>query len=92
MKRSRKLISNMLDAVGIDADLQPGLPVLELAGDKRILIENHRSVVHYTNDRILVCMEFGQVCVAGCGLKLARLGKEQLVITGRIDCISLFRG
>lgn len=91
MKRSRKLLADMLDAVSLDADLQPKLPVLELAGDRRILIENHRSVVHYTGEQIMICMEYGQVCVTGCGLKLEKLGREQLVITGRVDNISLCR-
>ena len=91
MKRSHKLWENMLDTVSLDTDLQPKLPVLELAGDRRVLIENHRSVIHYSNDRILVCMDYGQVSISGCCLKLAKLGKDQLIITGRVDGISLCR-
>ena len=91
MKRSHKLLENMLEAVSLDTDLQPKIPVLELAGDRRILIENHRSVIHYTHDKIMVQMDYGHVCVTGCGLKLAKLGKEQVVITGRVDEIVLCR-
>ena len=91
MRRSHKLLENMLDAVSLDRDLQPRIPVLELAGDRRVLIENHRAVTHYTNDRILVRMAYGQVCIEGLGLKLSKLGKEQLVITGRVDGITLCR-
>lgn len=91
MKRSRKLLENMLDAVSLDTDLQPKIPVLELAGDRRVLIENHRSVIHYNLDKIIVQMDYGHVRISGCGLKLAKLGKEQLVITGRVDEIILCR-
>ena len=91
MKRSRKLLENMLDAVHLDSELQPGLPVLELAGDRRVLIEHHKSVVHYTTQQVLIRVDFGQLCIKGCGMKLEKLGKEQLVISGKIDCIMLCR-
>lgn len=91
MKRSRKLLENVLDAVHLDTALQPRLPVLELAGDQRVLVENHKSVIHYSNEQVLIRVDFGQLCVKGCALKLARLGRDQLVITGRIDSILLCR-
>lgn len=91
MKRSRKLLENVLDAVHLDSELQPKLPVLELAGDQRVLVENHKSVIHYSDEQVLIRVDYGQLSVKGCGLKLVRLGREQLVITGRIDCIMLCR-
>lgn len=69
----------------------PGLPVLELAGDRRVLIENHCGVKEYSRERICVGVKYGVVCVCGSGLELSCMTKEQLVICGRIDAIALHR-
>ena len=70
----------------------PRLPIVEIAGESRVLIENHRGVTQYSRESICVKVKFGQVCVNGFALELARMTKGQLVITGRIDSVSLFRG
>ena len=74
-----------------DAPL-PGQPLVEIYGQERVLIENHRGVTQYGKESICIKVKFGQVCVSGCRLELARMTKGQLVITGRIDGVSLFRG
>lgn len=68
------------------------LPVVELGGDRRVLIEHHRKICRYTREEILVAMEYGQLRIQGQGLELAQISLAQLVITGRIDSLSLERG
>lgn len=78
------------------ADLQdepiPGLPLIELAGDRRVLIENHCGVTQYSKEQIQVKVKFGQVRICGQGLELARMSKGQLIISGRVQEIALLRG
>lgn len=69
----------------------PGLPVVELFGDQRVLIENHGGVTEYGGCRIQVQMAYGQLAVCGQELQLARMTREQLVISGRIDSVTLCR-
>lgn len=69
----------------------PMVPLLELAGDRRVLIENHRGVAEYSREKIRVQVRYGQLCICGAGLELAQMSKNQLVICGRIDSISLVR-
>ena len=42
-------------------------------------------------EQIVVKVKYGYVCVCGCGLELMRMTKEQLVIRGRIDGVTLQR-
>ena len=74
-----------------DAPL-PGLPLVEIYGQERVLIENHQGVTQYGRESICIKVRFGQIRISGCELELARMTKGQLVITGRIDGVSLFRG
>ena len=91
MKRQKWIFENM----ALDADLPgetiPGQCLVEIAGENRVLIENHKGVTMYECDKIHVRVRFGELCVCGAGLELARMTKCQLVITGRIDCVALKR-
>lgn len=69
----------------------PGVPVLELAGDRRILIENYIRVLEYGADCIGICVRYGTVCIHGSCLKIARMTRANLVIVGSIDSICLKR-
>ena len=73
-----------MDAVG-------GKPIIEIAGDRRVLIENHQGVAAYGREKILVHVKFGSVCICGCNLEMLRMTREQLVICGRIDSVALQR-
>lgn len=69
----------------------PGLPLVEISGQRRVLIENHGGVSSYGREQICVRVNYGEISVRGFGLELARMSREQLVITGRIDCVNLHR-
>ncbi len=76
---------------GLDLDTEPvpGLPLMELYGDHRVLIENHCGVLEYSDTVIQVKVKHGQICISGCGLKLALMSRERLIISGRIDSVQL---
>lgn len=82
-----------LDQLADQADLpgEAGLPLMELAGDRRVLIEHHQGVTQYSSGCICVKVKYGLLSVEGCGLELARMSREQLIIRGRIDQVRLIR-
>ena len=84
------------DRIAFGTDLPdvtlPGQPLIEIAGESRVLIENPLGVTQYGCDCIRVKVKYGQVCVSGSCLALARMIKGQLVISGQIDAVSLCRG
>lgn len=69
----------------------PGLPLVEIAGQSRVLIENHRGVCCYGREEIRVRVNYGQIAVTGCRLELARMNRETVVVTGHIDSVTLHR-
>ncbi|MBR3978854.1 MAG: YabP/YqfC family sporulation protein [Oscillospiraceae bacterium] len=86
---------NILDRLMMSADLPgeatPGMPLVEIMGEHRVLIENHKGVSGYGKTEICVKVKFGVVKVTGCRLALARMSGNQLVITGHIDGVNLCR-
>lgn len=87
----RNWMQKLADEADLPAEPLPGVPVVEVAGEHRVLIERHEGVTEYSRERICVKVRYGLVCVCGCGLELTRMTREQLVISGQIDCVQLQR-
>ncbi len=92
MGRKRSFVDRLAAVTDLQDEPIPGLPLVEIAGDRRVLIENHQGVTQYGRQSIQVRVKFGAVCICGAGLELARMTRGQLVISGRIDSVSLLRG
>lgn len=90
MKFRRKLLPSMENQT-LDPDVFPILPIVELAGSNRVLIENHFGVTAYCLSQVNVKMKYGQVEVCGDRLMLEHMSRVKLVITGNIDSITLIR-
>ena len=91
MDRRSRILERLAKSADLPGEPIPGQSVVELAEDCRVLIENHNGVTEYGREKICVRVRFGSVEVCGCGLELARMTKDQLVITGRIHGIALHR-
>ena len=85
MGKGRMILQRLADGADLSAEPLPGQPIVEIAGDRRVLIENHFGVKEYSR------VKYGLVCVCGCDLELIRMTKEQLIISGRIDAVTLIR-
>lgn len=86
-----KLKNPLLPSSPPNPDVFPLVPIVELAGSRRVLVENHLGVTEYSPERVGIKMKYGQVHVCGCGLRLEHMTKIKLIITGQIDGISLDR-
>lgn len=89
MKKKERILEKMTMAVDLPDESIPGLPLVEISGNIRVLVEKHMGVTEYGPDRIRVRVKFGDICICGCGLELSRMTKGQLIIRGRIDTVSL---
>ena len=85
----KKLLSRAVAAAALEPDLIPGASLIELTDNCRLLIENHLSVVGYSDCNVCIKMKFGSVQIRGDGLIIHKMSREQLVIEGEIHCIEL---
>lgn len=67
------------------------VPLVEIAGHNRVLVENHMGVLAYSLEQIRIKVSYGQLCVLGTQLNLTQLCSEQLVITGNVQSVALDR-
>lgn len=65
------------------------LPIVELVGQKRLLIENHQGVLSYAPKEIKIKVSYGCVIIEGNDLQLMEMSRVKLAICGRIDGLQL---
>lgn len=88
MKRGERWFHRIAEDMDVPA---PALPLIEIAGTGRVLIENHGGVTGYGRDCIRVRVKYGQICISGGSLEIAKMTKDQLVISGCIQEVKLLR-
>lgn len=89
MKQRRSVWERIVSVADLGTELPPKLPLVELAGDRRVLIENHRGVSQYGCSEICVNVDYGSIYIYGQKLDLACMSKDQLIITGMIESVRL---
>ena len=85
------IIQKLNNAADLQDEPTPGQPLVELYGQNRVVIEHHGGVVGYAKDLISIRVKYGRIRVCGAELSLTRMTREQLIISGKIDCIQLER-
>lgn len=91
MSVRKHVLSKAIDAIELDAELHPTLPILEIAGYSRVLIENHMSIISYSQENISIRVNYGSICICGEGLMITKMAKEQLIIQGMINLVKINR-
>jgi len=86
-----RFIKKLAGKLAESSQMLPGAPIVEITDGRRVLIENHRGVTEYGDKQISVMVRFGKVLVSGDHLELGFMSKQQLVICGCIEGVSIVR-
>ena len=84
MKKLRELPYELADKLELPEDVLLGSAKLTVTGGRSAVIENHRGVLEYNAERIVVDVPRGKVCLDGTGLRLKAMNKNELLVGGRI--------
>lgn len=84
MKKLRELPYELADKLELPEDVLLGSGKLTVTGGRSAVIENHRGVLEYTSERIVVAVPRGRLCLDGAGLCLKAMNKNELLVGGRI--------
>lgn len=88
MSGDGKFLNRAMMSMQLPAESFPRLPLVEVIGKCRILIENHCGVNGYCESEININSRLGMIRVTGEGLCLAKVSRESLVIVGQIQCVT----
>ena len=68
-------------------DIMLDLPLINLIGDEKLVISNHKGIVEYVKEQVRVKTSIGIVKVQGCGLVMKEISDENIVIMGKINAV-----
>lgn len=76
----------------VAGEASPHLPLVEISGTEKILVENHRGILEFKDSCIRILVIFGEICLMGQGLTIASMTAQQLLIQGQLEQILYLRG
>lgn len=80
-----KFLEQLADRLDLPAEVVAGVPQVTLTGQTRVLIENHKGILSYTDTEVEVSGgKAVRVRVRGADLLLRAMDSEMLLITGNI--------
>ena len=87
----RAFLTKLAGTLDLPADIAAGLPRIELDGSAVCSLDQHRGILEYSTERIVVMLNTGELTLEGQGLQLRQMHRERLQITGRISKL-IFEG
>ena len=77
------------DALELQHDIMLNLPLLHLTGSERLLVENHKGLSEFDSVHIKIRAAKGFVLVEGEALNISSVGRDDILITGKIKSVAL---
>lgn len=79
---------SVIDALELPKDILLGLPLLALEGNRTLCITNHRGLVRYGREVIVVAAHGGSIRITGRELVIPRFTKDIIEIRGYLEGVT----
>lgn len=86
---SRKLRRWTAAILDLPQDVVQDLPRITMIGGVQLTVENHRGVLRFTPDNLMLAMEQGKLEITGKDLVIRTIGKEDVYVEGQIAGVTL---
>lgn len=84
----RQRLSELFD---LPKDLFLNLPRISVVGDLQIVIENHRGLLRYDPDQVVIGVNNGRLVVRGDELSIGMVNADEMTINGRLHAVEFRR-
>ena len=88
MERKQTILERAVGALDLPADLA-GLPLIQLLGDRQVLVEGHKGILSYGREEIHISGGKLVIRILGSGLELQGMNADELRISGCIRAVEL---
>ena len=76
-----------IDTLELPKDLLMGLPLISMEGNRSMCVMNHRGLVCYKNDKIIVATRTGSIQITGRELNIPEFTSDIVEIRGYLEGI-----
>ena len=73
--------------LGLPQDVILKVPYLYFSGNRNLVIENHRGIITYHLDCIIIRCAKYKIIINGCSLEIESYSSEEIIIHGNIGAV-----
>lgn len=89
MNEHRKITETIIESLELPQDLFEGLPNIFMTGNRKLYISNHRGILLYEKEEIVILAKNVQIKVHGKELMIESYSQDELVIRGYISFLGM---
>jgi sporulation protein YqfC len=78
----------IVESLQLPKDLFLGMPLLSIEGNRSVSIANHRGIVRYSSETVVVATKSYAIEITGRALVIPRFSKEMIEITGVVKSVN----
>lgn len=82
-----KLKRTLAATLELPKDIILDLPMITLTGNERINITNHKGLAGYNQTTARIKTSIGIAQISGLGLIIKEIGRENIIIEGKIEMV-----
>lgn len=87
VKSIKELPQELTERLELPEEALLGAAKLTVTGGRRAVVENHRGVLEYGEERIVVSVGRGRLSISGAGLSIEAMNRRELLVKGRIQTV-----
>ncbi len=88
MTSLRQRLAGILE---LPKDVVFDLPRVTIIGALQVTVENHKGILQYSPESVLIAMNRGRIHLKGNDLVIGVIHEEELTVTGEIESVSIDR-
>lgn len=89
MNLRKKIRRNLAEFLELPLDVSLDVPRIVILGDLGVIISNHRGLIQYSIERIVVGVGKGQITIDGENLAVEEVSKEDMAVKGLIKKVEM---
>ncbi len=87
LKKMDTLAADLAEKLQLPEEALLGAAKLTVTAGRRALIENHRGILEYGTEHMVVSTGRGKISINGDNLSLLAMNKNELLISGRLQSV-----
>lgn len=80
--------NHVVEALELPKDIFGGLPLISMEGNRSLSITNHRGIVRYEHEKIVVATRHGSIEVTGRDLVIPQFTGDVIEIRGYVEGVT----
>lgn len=88
-KTDNSVSERFMTAMELPGDLAYKAPIITITGPAKVLIENYKSILSYTTEKLVIVTYQGRVILQGKNLEIFHYNVLEMEVKGRITAVML---